>query len=189
MVFLKKGINIFFDTRLLFFVFVAVNTLLSYEPLSYSVKAWLIVLGLIAPGLASLNIRSASGQRSSFYTETFSGNFNGRGLVFFVLAFSLRFYHLTHFYLWPTGDEALHGFLAIPLMSKWNWQFFYTVGEHPPLLIWSLVLFFKFFESSFFDLWFLPAFFSLIAVPAGYWASRQFFSKSFSGLFGFLAGF
>jgi len=189
MVFLKKGIKFFFDIRFLFFVFAVINLFLSYEPLSYSVKAWLIILGLIAPGLAALNVRWSAGQQSSFYSETFSGNLNGPVLVLFVLAFFFRFYHLTHFYLWPIGDEALHGFLAIPLISKWNWQFFYTVGEHPPLLIWSLAPFFKFFDSPFFDIWFLPAFFSFITVPAGYWASRQYFSKSFSLLFGFLLAF
>lgn len=102
------------------------------------------------------------------------------------LAVFLRFFHLTDFHLWPTGDEALHGFLALQLLPKWDWQFFYTVGEHPPLLIWVLSFFFRWFNSPFFDLWFLPAFFSILAAPAGYLAARVFFSKSILALYGIL---
>ncbi len=189
MAFLKKRPKISFGLWTLFIIFTFVNCLLAYEPFSYSTKGWLIVLGLIGPWMAGFSPFRSSEQRSSFYTETFSCDFHWWVLVLLFVSLLFRFYHLTHFYLWPNGDEALHGFLAIPLISKWNWQFFYTVGEHPPLLIWFLVPFFKFIDSPFFDIWFLPAFFSSIAVPVGYWASRQFFSKSFSWLFGFLLAF
>jgi hypothetical protein len=189
MAFLKTRPKIFFDTKSLFLIFCTVNLFLAYDPLSYSTKVWLMVLGLIVPATITLSNRDFFKKQSFFYTEIFSFDFHQLILVLFTFAFFFRFYHLTHFYLWPTGDEGLHGFLSIPLVSKWDWQFFYTVGEHPPLLIWSLVPFFKFFDSPFFNIWFLPAFFSFIAVPAGYWACREFFSKSFSLLFGFLLAF
>jgi len=189
MVFLKYNTKVSFDIWTFFFIFFAANSFLAYGSLSDSVKAWLVVFGLIGPGIVAICSCRFSEEKSYFYIETFSDNFSKWFFVLFIPALFFRFYHLTSFYLWPNGDEGLHGFLAIPLVSKWNWQFFYTVGEHPPLLIWSLVPFFKFFDSPFFDTWFLPAFFSFIAVPAGYWASRQFFSKSFTWLFGFFLAF
>ncbi len=98
-------------------------------------------------------------------------------------------FRLTQFYLWPTGDEALHGFLAVSLLKSWNWQFFYTVGEHPPLLIWMLALLFDVFKSSFAALWFLPAIFSIVTIPVGYLCAREFLSKSASALFCFFLAF
>jgi hypothetical protein len=189
MVFLKREGKIFISFWVLFFVFIFANCLLAYESLSGSAKGWIFIFGLILPWIAGISSRKSRDSKALFYTETFS--MESPKLVFILLAAALflRFYHLTHFYLWPNGDESLHGFLAIPLITKWDWQFFYTVGEHPPLLIWSLVPLFKFFNSPFFNLWFFPAIFSFIAVPTGYWASRQYFSKSFSLLFGFLLAF
>ncbi len=188
--FLKENKIKLMNSWFFFFVFFMANYFLSYESLSYTAKGWIVVLGLILPGLILTVLNTKEQNIDLLYTE------NGKAYSskWFLLSVALpgvflRFFHLTNFYLWPTGDEALHGFLAIPLSVQWNWQFFYTVGEHPPLLIWSLVPFFKYFDSPFFNIWFLPAFFSSIAFLAGYWASRELFSKSFSWLFSFLLGF
>lgn len=92
----------------------------------------------------------------------------------------LRFYKLETFPCWPNLDEGWIGTLAINLSWGWNWKFFYTFGETPPLSIWCPALLFKLGCSPAFSLWFPPAMVSLLTVFGAYFASRQFFSKTFS---------
>src|SRR5258708_18241124 len=154
------------------------NSLLSYSSFSYLAKSWILFFGVLIPFILSLATIGPS-RVNRWRRENFklSGERN-LWLVLGTMVVFLRFFKLTSFHLCPTGDEALHGFLSIPLSEKWNWQFFYTVGEHPPLLIWVLSLFFKIFDSPFFNLWFFPSLISALTVPMGYLASRQFISKS-----------
>ena len=63
---------------------------------------------------------------------------------------------------WPGGDEALHGFLALDLSSRWKWDFFTTCGEHPPLLIWLLALWIRWTGTTLAGLWTVPAVFSIL---------------------------
>jgi len=164
------------------------NSLLSYFPISAQVGGWVFSILIFLPVLLRLVGKTTPGSTPLPQSEIFPNGKGSRLLILPVvfLAIFLRFFHLTDFHLWPTGDEALHGFLALQLLPKWDWQFFYTVGEHPPLLIWVLSFFFRWFNSPFFDLWFLPAFFSILVAPAGYLAARVFLSKSISALFGTL---
>ncbi|HTA75527.1 MAG TPA: glycosyltransferase family 39 protein [bacterium] len=90
---------------------------------------------------------------------------------------------MTSFYVWPVSDEGLNGFFASDLARNWKWQFFYTSGQLPPLLTWILAIFFKNFDSPFFNLWIIPAIASVFTLVFSYAAARQFFSKSFSMLF------
>ena len=100
----------------------------------------------------------------------------------------LRFYKLDSLYLWPTGDEGSFGTMAIQLSQHWNWRFFYTWGQLPPLSIWASAVLLKVGCSPFTSLWFPSAFVSSLTVLAGYFAARQFFSKSLSFVFGGLLG-
>src|SRR5579871_1648169 len=178
--------------RLWFFfsLFLLSGMVLSYSPLSVTLKSWVFCCGVLAPLLFLFFRPLGSVPSKKFREEPFEAP---TGSVFWIgfvgLALLPRFWRLTETYLWPTGDEALHGFLAMSLADKWTWQFFYTVGEHPPLLIWILALFFKWFDSPFFNLWFLPAFFSFLSVPAGYFLARFFSPKSQAFLFAFLLAF
>jgi hypothetical protein len=168
----------------------ASNAILAYSPLSLTAKLYVLFFGLLIPlivfGWAS---RPSKGgivtERESF--SDLKNPWLWAGLI--ALMVFLRFFRLTNFHVWPTGDEGLHRFLAIDLVRNPRWQFFYTVGEHPPLLIWSLAWFFKFFNSPFFNLWFLPAVFSVFTVLAGFGVSRLFFSRSFSLIFTGLLAF
>lgn len=165
------------------------NTVLSYLPLSYGLKAGLFFAGVLTPFIL-LVLKPVSAPIEWDPFEIGGGRVPGALLAaFFALALFLRFARLAQVSLWPTGDEALHGFLAIGLTQKWNWQFFYTVGEHPPLLIWSMASLFKWFQSPFFDIWFLPCLFSILVIPVGYSLSRRFYSRPFSLLAAFLLAF
>ncbi len=169
------------------------NTLLSYSKVSWEFKGWVFALGVLLPWVLYLRDRFENPADPSFAFKEEPARLNRLApsvwIILFFLSFLLRFYKLTSFYFWPGGDEGQHGFLAIDLAQKWNWQFFYTMGEHPPLLIWSLRPFFLFIPNPFFDLWFLPALLSILAVPFAYFAARCFFPKFFSLLCGCLMAF
>ena len=164
------------------------NSLLGYFSLDPQVAGWFFLILVFLPFVLMLVGKSGPSAQSLFHSDIFPNTQGFRFLVLPILFFAifLRFFHLTDFHLWPTGDEALHGYLALQLLAKWDWQFFYTVGEHPPLLIWVLSFLFRWRDSPFFDLWVLPAFFSVLAVPVGYFAARALFNRSFSALFGVL---
>ncbi|HVM32689.1 MAG TPA: hypothetical protein VMU88_06110, partial [bacterium] len=100
-----------------------------------------------------------------------------------------RFWDLAGFEAWPGGDESLQGYLAQDLARHWAWHFFYTSGQHPPLLIWCLSVFFRFFPSAFWGLWFLPALLSFLAWGLSYAAARPYFSRTSSLLFSLLMAF
>jgi hypothetical protein len=99
----------------------------------------------------------------------------GLGLV-------LRFVHLTDFRPWLTGDESQNAFHTIDLINHPHWQFFYSAGEQPPFLIWSLAPFFRFCVDPSFSLWFVPALFSSLALLAGWAVAQTLFPESFAFL-------
>jgi hypothetical protein len=173
-----------------FGIFSVTNALLAYTALPYAIKGWLLTIGLVIPFTLHLLQKGSSNPKDLFHVESFSRPIPTEFWIGGIgVAVALRFFKLTNLYLWPTGDEGLHGFLALQLLRHWDLRFFYTVGEHPPLLIWSLALFFKIFDSPFFNLWFLPAVFSSLTFPMGYWAARTLFSRSLSLMYGGLLAF
>ena len=187
---MKKSLVLRENPMAALFVFIAANTIISYSRFSIPVKGWVFFAGVLIPAVLLLLSRD---QEKNINTTAGNPGDLSLDLGFWIAggaaALYLRFFKLTSFRFWPTGDEGLHGFLAIPLARQWDWQFFYTVGEHPPLLIWIMGLCFKMFNSPFFNLWFFPAFFSSLAVPVGYLAARRFYPKSFCLLFAGLLAF
>ncbi len=113
------------------------------------------------------------------------------GVWFLLLgaAFLSRFWNIDHLFLWPSGDEGLKGAAAIELSQKWDWRFFYTVGQNPPAFIWLCSFFFKFLKPALFDLWAPAALVSFLAFLLGWLTARKVFSNFFSLIFVFLLGF
>jgi len=105
------------------------------------------------------------------------------------LALFLRFHKLTTLFCWPTLDEGWNGILALELSKDWNWRFFYTFGDAPPLPVWCGALLFKAGASPALALWLPSAIVSCLTVVAGYFAARQFFSRSFALVCGGLLAF
>jgi hypothetical protein len=96
-----------------------------------------------------------------------------------ILLRSLRFWAFPH---WPLLDEASIIQGALELNRHWDWKFFYTEGQIPPLLIWATAILLKFPGNSFFALVF-PAFsVSCLTLLAGFWASRRFLPETLAFL-------
>lgn len=180
-----------FWTWFFFFVFVISNGLLAYSSLPYQMKIWVFMAGILLTFALYARGRVADkiDVKKSFTNPILPIPPIGICLFLLGIALFLRFFKLTSLRLWPTGDEGLQGFFAIELVKKWDWRFFYTSGQHPPLLIWILKFFFQSFRDPFFNLWFPPALFSSFTLIIGYFASRLFFSKSVSFIFFLLLAF
>jgi hypothetical protein len=170
-----------FNPWIVFFLFTTVNALLSYIPLTLTAKLEIVFFGVMIPLLLALRyIHTNPYPRISTQTE-FLPHFSLWIFVFLGIAtVFVRFYMLTTLSVWPNFDEGLWGFLAIDFYHHLDWSLFYQDNLYPSVYFWGLGLLFKFFKPSLFFLWFYPALLSLLVVPVGFWAARQFFSKSFS---------
>jgi 4-amino-4-deoxy-L-arabinose transferase-like glycosyltransferase len=186
----RKTQNNFSSSKLCFFVFLIVNVILSYFSLPLETTLWVGFLGLALPlGLAFWEI-----QTDSFFSKPMSQSEFlppipiWAWIILCLLAVWIRFYKLTTLSVWPLYDEGMYGFYASHLSENWDWKFFFGPSQAPPFYLWGLGMFFRFFGVSLYTLWLFPAIISLLIVPAGYWAARQFFSKSFSFILGCLLG-
>ncbi len=166
------------------------NTFLSYGSFSSSFLGWVFAMGFLLPVLFLFGADPTFGPVEKNEVDGTLVRNPWRWLVFFIFLGAIpRIWRITETFLWPTGDEGLHGFLALELAKRWTGQFFYTVGEHPPLLIWCLAGLYKIGSEGFTALWSLPAFFSLLLVPVGYGAARHWFDRKWSLLLAFLMAF
>lgn len=162
-----------------FTVLIAANTFLSFGHFSPGAKAALLAFGILLPCFWAMS-RSPAEKSSApvFFTEEFLPKIHfGWWLGLGLAAAATRLYQLGSFF--PGPDEGLVGLYALKLSEKWNWNFFYTVSQHTPVLIWATGLFFRLFKTSFLGLWFVPALISLAILPLAYGALSAFFPKSF----------
>jgi hypothetical protein len=154
------------------------NTALAYSDLPLGIKAVILLMGVLLPVV----LLFLSTPKEALGPEQRELSFlAGPGLTLAVIGLGLvlRFIHLTDFRPWLTGDESQNAFHVIDLIDHPHWQFFYSQGEQPPLLIWSLTPFFKFCADPFFSLLFLPALLSSLALLTGWAAARALFPGSF----------
>ncbi len=174
---------------LLFLVLNLANAFLSYASFSIQAKGLFFVFGVVLPIYIALRSITVCGHSDSCTSSAVDLPFFPKilFLLFSITTIITRFYRLQTFHLWPSGDESLQGLFAIDLIHDWNWRFFYTTGQHPPLLIWLLKWFFQYFESPFLNLWFFPACVSVFFVFLSYWTARLFFSRNVSAIYFCLA--
>jgi tetratricopeptide (TPR) repeat protein len=165
-----------------FFLFLAANILLAQGPFSLTIKLWVGLLGLAGPFLWALYERLPAPKTSRpFYLQEFLPPASPWlwGLILAGGIF-LRFYKLTSLSTWPNPDESLFAFIAFHISRYGDNAFFYTYAQHPFTFLWGLALFIRIFGLSLASLWAFPAAISCLSVPLGYFAARQFFSRSLS---------
>ncbi len=109
-------------------------------------------------------------------------------MIILAAALIFRFYRLVGLQEWPLWDDADLSYYAIGLCEKWHWQWSFGPQNMPPLFTWLQGLFFKAFQPCLRTMWLYPALLSLTVIPAAYFASRQYASRSFSLLCTLLMG-
>ncbi len=167
----------------LFLLFVASNAALSYGHLLLASKLWIILGGILLPlGLAAF-----------LKAESFPAGGGKPGLPFGfkpwiwilggALAVGVRLYRLVSLPVWPMWDDAYSAYDALNQMQHWSFQMVYSQEKIPFPFYWLLALWFKIFQPSLVSLWLFPAVLSILILPLGYWACRQYFPSSFSLIF------
>lgn len=86
-------------------------------------------------------------------------------------------------------DDAANSFFSIQQCDHWHWHLWYTSEKCGPIGFWLRAIFYRFFPPSLFNMWLLQAFESSATLIVGYWASRQYVSKSLSFLFALILAF
>ncbi len=170
-------------TVVYFVLFIVTNSILSYFPLGLSTKIWIGFMGWGLPFLAAC-WEAFQISPSPFPSREEFWKTPKLWICSTLLSATLG----THLYIlfsstWPVPDDGLTPFFALELLRKWNWTFFFTITQSPPLSVWLLALFFKFFHPSIFSIRLFPALFYLLPLPFGYAAVKKFFSPSTSFLF------
>jgi 4-amino-4-deoxy-L-arabinose transferase-like glycosyltransferase len=180
-----------FSLWIIFLVLTLSSFLVSYFPFSLPVKACLFLGGVLLPLMVQAGKKQSTGPNEiPFYQGEFLAPPRGWGWLFLALAvLFLRFWKISSLFLWPLGDEGLNGASALELSRHWNWTFFYTSGQAPPLPIWASTFLLKLGCRPLFSLWFPSAIASTLTVAAGTFAARQFFSRSFTLVCGCLLAF
>lgn len=171
-------------TWVLFFFSLAVNALLAWGPWTDPQRLWLFPLGLALQ--VTLGLRLASlvpGKKDPLSrmdpplapTPSWWAALALAGLF-------LRFFGLESLSVWPSWDDSYNAYFAIRSAEHFQGGLFYGSQQSLPLSNWLQGSFFKIVTPSPFSMWFYCAFFSACAVPLGYLAARQYFSRSFSFL-------
>jgi hypothetical protein len=175
-----------------FFVFTAANIVLAYTSLGLETKMWIGLGGFLIPFLAAvwaLPARTGDG-KTPLDDEMFpsapawvAGGVLGLGLL-------VRLYSWLNSN-WIVPDEGILCQLSVELAKKWEWHFFFTTTQIPPLTHWVLSLYYRLVPPSVFSSRFFFFVVSSLGLVLVYPASRLLFSRSASllGLLFFSFGF
>jgi hypothetical protein len=165
-----------------FFLFLAIDSYLSYVPSGDFEKYLVFLAGIFVPILMVLFSKAYSDKNAEnvFKKEQFDKSATGLWVLLGLLFMGLRFWKLTTLFRWPTGDEASIGMLAIGLIRQWNWHFFHGFAQLPFFFYWLCAVFYRVTNSPALSLWFLSAVVSMALIPLTYLGSRRFCGKSFS---------
>src|SRR5581483_7602606 len=155
----------------------------SYAPLSFNLKAWLGLMGVVLPLLLAFrqppkeNSQDLGFQKDAFTLRPW------HWALLLLAGLALRFHGITALPVWPMWDDADCAFDSLRLMDHWSWDPSYGQIKLPSLFFWFEALFFKAAGPSLFTLFLFPALLSAIGLGLGYWMARRLFSPSLAFLF------
>ncbi len=99
-----------------------------------------------------------------------------------IIGLFLRSLKFWAFPQWPLFDESSILQFALELNRHWDWKFFYTDGQIPPLLIWATAILLKISQNCFFALEFPVFLVSCLTLLASGWAARHFLPEKWAYL-------
>lgn len=161
-----------------FALFLLLNGLLAYGPISLTLKLWFALLGILALvaflrwPLPPTNLKPDPLTPVSVRIPLF----------FCLLGVGARFISLRTLSVWPDPDESLFATDAIHIGQHWDWHFFYAYSQACFPFPWLLALWFKVIPPSLTSLWLFTAILSAAIVPLLYFSMCPFFSRGFTWL-------
>jgi len=154
---------------------------LAYSSASLETKIWIGFFGFLVPflfGLWALPAQPLGGTKL-LNDETFKAIPPWVVWAVFGLGLLVRLYALLNSN-WICLDEGCFSEISMELHKKWEWHFFFTTAQHPPLCLWSLSFFYHLFPPSVFSARFFNFLTGALALALSFLASRLFLSKSSS---------
>ena len=103
-------------------------------------------------------------------------------VLLILVGFFLRSLRFWAFPQWPLFDESSILQFALELNRHWDWKFFYTDGQIPPLLIWATAVLLKLSQNTFFALEFPVFLISSLTLLAGLVTARRFLPENWAFL-------
>lgn len=175
---------------MVFTVFLAADSGLSYAPLSHGPRVWIFFAGLVLPFLLLARLlRQSPLPTGPLFSPALPTLPLAWGAVFFLLALALRLARLTTLSQWPLADEGVFGYFAVRLGEKWDGSLLQGLSQLPTLFTWLQALLFKIAGPSLAHLWLFPALWSILLVPAAWFTCRKFFDPSLSAIITGVAAF
>ncbi len=171
-------------------IFVFLNFLLTYVPLSLQEKFWVILLLFLVFWFACFAAPAAPSGEKPIYEWEADASPPGWLWVFLgILALLVRSWKLGNDKIWLSGDDTLMALYAVEWLQRWELRFFVTLGQDPSTLSYLCWLFLKIFNSPLLAIQFPPILISALTVAVGWAAARHYFSQSLSFILFFLLGF
>lgn len=174
------------NPSLCFLLFLISNILLSYFPLGLIPKLTIGLMGLVLPLiLAGIESRKRQADGTPFYREEFLGGSFSKPLgVVLLIGILVRVYYLQDLMnRWPALDDALGATYALDLSRRWEWRFFFSQVQIPPVFYWLLAMFFKLVPASIFTMRLVPFIVGLVCLFLAFFGVRKIFSGSFAFFF------
>ncbi len=167
---------------------VAVDIPLSYFPLPFETKLWLILFGWLVPILVALRLRKTLAL-DAWTVAPIPSPALWIALSIPVLAVAIRFIHFGDIPRWPLYDEMINGYYAMKLCQHWENRLFFFWTQLLPFMIWLMTAFFKILSSTLLAIRLLPILIALAVLPLAYGSVRNFFPKSTAFLYFILIAF
>src|ERR1700679_36188 len=191
--------KLYFRPWIYFCFFLISNTLLSYLPLAFEKKLWILAFGLLIPFLIAfwIILEKRFKEPSPEYVPiptliTISKDpappFS-LWLIFIAFVLLTRLYKLDSIPSWLIGDEGQFATMAISVMNKWDWTLLWPPGRMEPLLIWLMGPFFRITPPSLTSLRLFTAIISITTVLLTYSCIRPFLPRSTSFIFAWFFAF
>jgi len=184
------GTNTKYRIWVYFFLFLAGLSLISFGKFSVVAQLEIAVLGLLFPFVLALWTAPAVQEEGSEGREELLplSNLSWMGIPLFLAASLLviRFFKMGSSSWWLGGDETLMALSSLQWLQGWHWKSFVTIGQDPSTLSHFSYLVLKLTGSFILSYQIPPAIISCLTAWAAYAASRQYFSRSISGIVLFL---
>ncbi|HVZ80347.1 MAG TPA: glycosyltransferase family 39 protein [bacterium] len=181
------GRNVSYNPLGFFPILLLAHSSIAYGNFGIEAELWIGVFGILLPVLLGLHLaageKSAARRTPPFWQVEFLPTVPPAAWVLLIL--SLGFLHLFgwgRIPSWPLMDEGQFAFYADQFNRTGRTALLLGNVQIEPLFTWILALFFRLFGVSLGTIRLFPALLFLFALGSGYWASRKYFSRSFSFL-------
>jgi hypothetical protein len=193
---LRTELRTTFQPWLCFIWFTLANAVLSYIPLSFTLKSWVFLLGLALPLFLLFStqppLSPSAYKNPPFLLEDSLGTRLTQPWAWFtfvILAAVLRFWDIGSLNRWPGGDSSLMALSVIQWMDHLQWKPFVTLSQAPSTIVYLFYFSAKLTGSFLYGIQLPSSLISFLTLFFAYATARLYFPRSLSWILGTLVAF